>query len=105
MIVVKLVKSIMIQVDGSGNLYIADMANNAIRKVTAATGIMTTVAGSGGNQGGYSGDGGPASNALVNAPQGIAVDGSGNLYVADSGNDSIRMLVPASRALLGDQDT
>ena len=76
-----------VAVDGSGNLYIADTCNNRIRKVSA-TGIITTVAGNG--SAGYSGDGGPATSAQLSLPAGVAVDGSGNLYIADSGNNRIR---------------
>ena len=74
-------------VDGSGNLYIADIDNNRIRKVSA-TGIITTVAGNG--TVGYSGDGGPATSAQLNVPFGVAVDASGNLYIADAYNHRIR---------------
>lgn len=73
--------------DSKGNLYIADTGNNSIRKVTT-DGLMTTVAGS--NFAGYYGDGGPATRAAVNQPTGVAVDGSGNLYIADSFNDVVR---------------
>src|ERR1022692_381452 len=81
-------------VDGSGNLYIADTGNDVIRKVAAATGIVTTVAGNGGA--GYSGDGGPASSAGLSGPQGVAVDGSGNLFVADTGNAVMRKVAAAT---------
>ena len=74
-------------VDGSGNLYIADSTHNRIRRVDAF-GAITTVAGTGGA--GYSGDGGAAVGARLNAPSDVAVDGSGNLYVADLGNHRIR---------------
>ena len=76
-----------VAVDGSGNIYIADYANNRIRKVDSA-GIITTVAGTGSR--GFSGDGGPAANAQLSWPRGVAVDGSGSLYIAESGNDRIR---------------
>ncbi len=73
--------------DGSGNLYIADRSNNRIRKVDSA-GVITTVAGNGTR--GYNGDDGAAVAAQLNSPNGVAPDGAGNLYIADSGNDRIR---------------
>jgi len=72
-------------IDGQGNLYIAD-GNNCIRRVDAATGIITTVAGTGTY--GVSGDGGPATSAQLAGPTGLAVDGVGNLYIA--GNYTVR---------------
>jgi len=80
-----------VAVDGSGNLYIADYRNSRIRKVDPS-GIITTVAGNG--TGGFSGDGGPATSAGLNSPFGVAVDGSGNLYVADTGNYRVRRVAP-----------
>lgn len=76
-----------VAVDNAGNLYIADSRNQRIRKVNPA-GIITTVAGSG--TAGFSGDGGPATNANLSGPFGVAVDGAGNLYIPDSGNRRIR---------------
>jgi sugar lactone lactonase YvrE len=76
-----------VAVDSAGDLYIADNGNNRIRKV-GANGIITTVAGT--NSDGYSGDGGAAINAKLFVPTGVAVDGSGNLYIADQGNSRIR---------------
>ncbi|MGA9334753.1 MAG: hypothetical protein WBV39_10800, partial [Rudaea sp.] len=77
--------------DDSGNMYIADVANNDIRKVTPA-GIISTVAG---NQSpGYSGDGGAATSAQLHSPIGVAIDHAGNLYIADSGNNVIRKVTP-----------
>ena len=73
--------------DGAGNLYIADTSNHRIRKVDAA-GNISTVAGTG--QFGYSGDGGPAAEARLMQPRGIAADGAGNLYIADADNHRIR---------------
>ncbi len=75
-------------VDGSGNLYIADAGNNVIRMISAATGVITTVAGTG--TAGYSGDGQPATTAQLNTPTGVAVDTTGNIYIADSKNNRIR---------------
>jgi len=77
-----------VAVDAAGNLYIADSNNERIRKVSAATGIISTVAGSGAL--GFSGDGGPATAATFYDPSGVTVDSSGNLYIADIGNNRIR---------------
>ncbi len=77
-----------VTLDSAGNLYIADQANNRIRRVSL--GIITTVAGNG--AAGYSGDGGPATNAAFNAPIGIAIDNAGSFYVSDFHNDVIRKL-------------
>ncbi|MCA1570130.1 MAG: hypothetical protein LC798_07380, partial [Chloroflexi bacterium] len=68
--------------DASGTLYIADTNNHAVRRIDAATGVITTVAGTG--VGGYSGDLGPAVSAQLNSPNDVAVDSSGNLYIADT---------------------
>ncbi len=73
--------------DKSGNVYIADRDNNRIRKVDTS-GIISTVAGNGNI--GYGGDGGPATSANLASPTGIAVDTSGNLYIADRDNHRIR---------------
>jgi uncharacterized protein (TIGR03437 family) len=73
--------------DSSGNLYIADTANHAVRKVTAA-GVISTLAGTG--TAGYSGDGSAAAGAQLRGPQGVAVDSSGNVYIADTGNSRVR---------------
>jgi len=83
-----------VAVDGNGNLYIADYNNSRIRKVAASTGIITTVAGNGAV--GFSGDGGAATSATLSNAVGIAVDGSGNLYIADTGNNRIRMVAAAT---------
>jgi hypothetical protein len=69
--------------DSSNNFYVAENSNNRIRKIDTA-GIITTVAGTG--VGGFSGDGGPATAAKLNAPWTVTVDPSGNLYFADSNN-------------------
>jgi sugar lactone lactonase YvrE len=75
-----------VAVDGQGNLYIADAAGNRVRKVSGGT--ITTIAGTGTN--GFSGDGGPATSAQLSAPFAVAVDGQGNVYIADNGNRRVR---------------
>lgn len=75
-------------VDKNGNLYIADMLNHAIRRVDAQLGLITTVVGCG--KAGFGGDGGPAVNALLNGPEGMAVGLDGSIYIADSSNHRIR---------------
>ena len=77
-----------IAVDSIGNLYFADSNHNAIREVNASTGVISTVAGNG--TPGYSGDGGPASKALLSVPVGVTFDRAGDLYIADSGNSVVR---------------
>jgi uncharacterized protein (TIGR03437 family) len=74
-------------VDGAGNLYIADKDNARVRRVDG-NGIITTVAGDG--KSGYTGDGGPATAAELSNPDGVSVDSSGNLYIADRGNGNVR---------------
>jgi hypothetical protein len=74
-------------VDSTGNVFISDMGNFAIRKVDTA-GVITTFAG--GNGFGYSGDGGPATAAQLSWPYGVAVDSTGNVYIADASNNAIR---------------
>jgi sugar lactone lactonase YvrE len=80
--------------DDSGNMYIADTDNNRIRRIATASGMISTVAGTG--NGAFSGDGGPATNAAIAAPQGVAVDVFGNLYIADTGNRRIRKVAASS---------
>jgi sugar lactone lactonase YvrE len=94
-------------VDAAGNLYIAARGEHRIRKVDAKTGIITTIAGasSGNNtgnlgivvyQGGFSGDGGPAINALLNDPEDLSVDAAGNVYISDTQNHRIRRIDAAT---------
>jgi sugar lactone lactonase YvrE len=73
-------------IDSAGNLYVADMGNSVIRRIS--NGIVTTVAGNGAP--GFSGDGGAATNAQLSFPQSLTVDTFGNLYIADLGNQRIR---------------
>jgi hypothetical protein len=82
-----------ISADGAGNIYIADTENNRIRKVTTAGAISTVVNTSGAV--GSSGDGGDATTATLNKPQGVFVDGTGNIYIADTGNHRIRKVMEA----------
>ncbi len=88
-----------VAVDGVGNLYIADVGNSRIRKVTP-DGTISTVAGNGScvikdaNGNCYSGDGGAATSAELGYPYGVAVDVAGNLYIADTGNNRIRKVAP-----------
>ncbi len=79
-----------IGVDRDGNVYVADTDNNTIRKITPS-GVVSTLAGAVGQRGHVDGPGG---NARFNDPQGIAVDGQGNIYVADRGNQVIRRVTP-----------
>jgi len=83
-----------IATDAAGNLFIADELNHRVRKV-APTGIISTLAGTG--VPGFSGDGGPATAAQLNAPIGVAVDGSGNVYIADDFNARVRVVRPDGR--------
>ncbi len=91
----KIQAPVNIKFDTSGNLYFAAYGNMVIRKISN-TGIITTVAGNGYSPspgiGGYSGDGGPATDAELNGPDGIALDKFGNLYISDYQNDVIRMV-------------
>jgi sugar lactone lactonase YvrE len=88
-------------IDRAGNLYMVDNVANRVRKVDAATGIISTVAGSttvdairflapSQSGGGFSGDGGPATAARLDTPQFLAVDGAGNLFISDKNNQRIR---------------
>jgi hypothetical protein len=77
-----------VSIDNAGNLYIADYSYSRIREVSAKTGVITTVAGTG--QPGYSGDGGAATAAQLHSPFAVTTDSGGNLYVADTFNNVIR---------------
>jgi len=76
--------------DNFGDLYIADIDQNRIRKVTSGTGVISTVAGNGTL--GFSGDNGPATNAELAVPTGVAIDATNNLYVSDFGNGRVRYI-------------
>ncbi|MBZ5633609.1 MAG: SMP-30/gluconolactonase/LRE family protein [Acidobacteriia bacterium] len=77
-----------IALDSAGNIYIADAYNDAVRKVTVSSGIMSTFAGTG--QEGLGGDGGGATGALLDTPTALVFDAAGNLYIADTNNNRIR---------------
>jgi sugar lactone lactonase YvrE len=79
-----------VALDGAGNLYVADSSNNRIRKIVIATGVVTTLAG----DGTAGSDDGTLMTAQFDSPEGIAVDGAGNLYVGDTGDHRIRKIVP-----------
>lgn len=99
-------------VDDAGNLYIADAGFHCVQKVAAGTGVLSTIAGVirfGDGEAGFSGDGGPAAEALLASPSGVAVDPAGNLYIADSGNQRIRRVDAGSGVITtvaggGDED-
>ncbi len=80
-----------IALDSAGNLYVADRQNSTIRKLSP-TGAVTTLAGQAGNGGSHDG---PLQNAQFSKPEGIAVDAAGKVYIADTGNSTIRVIDPA----------
>jgi hypothetical protein len=79
-----------VALDQQGNVYFSDANNHCVRRVARHSGIITTVAGTG--QPGYSGDGGPATQAQLHSPYGIALDAANNLYIVDRLNSCIRMV-------------
>src|SRR6185312_9594573 len=76
-----------VSVDAAGDVFIADTLNNRIRRVDAATGIITTFAG-----GGRGGDGSLATAASLSSPDSVFVDAGGNVYIADTGNNRVRVV-------------
>ena len=87
-----------VAVDVAGNLFIADLQADGIRKITVETGIITTVAGVGRNpdRRGFAGDGGPATSAVLSSPSSVAVDAAGNVYVVDAFNHRVRRVDAAT---------
>lgn len=79
-----------VAVGAAGHVYIADTMNHRVRRVDAATGIISTIAGNG--QGRYSGDGGPAVSAALNEPTALVADAFGHLYIADQNNNRVRIV-------------
>jgi hypothetical protein len=93
-----------VALDSAGNIYIADAGDNRIRKVSASTGLISTVAGYGpvnsvNAHGGYNGDGIAATSAELNLPSGVAVDSAGNIYIADNNNARIRKVSSSTSGL------
>jgi hypothetical protein len=87
-----------VAIDGAGNLYISDSGNNAVRRVDAVSGIITTFAGQLGSVG-SSGDGVAATAALLNSPRGLALTPTGDLVIADSGNNLVRVVTMSSQQI------
>jgi uncharacterized protein YjdB len=85
-------------VDASGNIYIGDFTNNVIRKVTVATGNISTVAGNHALGAGYT-DGVLATSGQINGPHGLAVDAAGNILIADQGNNVIRIVLASNDSI------
>lgn len=88
-------------IDAAGDIFISDAVSNVVRKVTASTGVISTVAGNGPNGQPTSGsqkygDGGPATSAVLNQPTGLVVDESGNLYIGDTNHSAVRMVSAAT---------
>ncbi len=82
---------VAVAVDGARNTYVVDTLGQRVRKIDPS-GVITTIAGTG--EAGFTGDGGPAVNASLNAPNGVAADSAGNVYIADTGNVRIRRIGP-----------
>jgi hypothetical protein len=86
-------------VDATDNIFIADTFDNAVREVSVSTGIIQTVAGTIGATGGFSGDGGAATSALLDSPSGVFLDASNDIFIADSENAAIREVVAATNVI------
>jgi len=89
-----------VAVDSAGDLFIADVNNNRIREVVAATGDIITVAGNGTDA--YRGDNGPATAAEIDGATGIAVDSTGDLFIGEDGDDRVREVVKATGDIITD---
>ena len=87
--------------DATGNLYFP--TGNKIREINVSTGIITTIAGM--DSAGYAGDNGLAINAMLNSPQGICIDGTGNIYIADRGNNCVRKVTASTDVITTITDT
>ncbi|MFF4529496.1 hypothetical protein ACFY1P_09515 [Streptomyces sp. NPDC001407] len=83
--------------DAFGNVYIADTDNHRVRKVDAKTRTITTIAGNGEQD--FSGDGGPAVDAALSSPRGIALDAKGNLFIADTEHHRVRRVDAKTRTI------
>ncbi len=86
-----------VALDSNGNLYVADTGDNMVRRVDMTSGIITAIAGNG--TWGYSGDNGLAASARLASPQSVALDTANNLYIADSGNNTIRQISAANQII------
>jgi trimeric autotransporter adhesin len=87
-----------VSIDASGNVYISDTYNHRVRVVTKRTGIITTIAGVGTPS--YGGDGGKSTSAQIYDPHGIAVDGSGSIFIADENNNRLRVIAPEAPVIV-----
>lgn len=87
-----------VNLDGEGNIYFTDLTYHTIRKIDKATQVITTIAGTG--ERGYSGDGGTAKNAALSDPLDIIADNSGNLFIADGGNNVVRKIDGNSQLII-----
>jgi sugar lactone lactonase YvrE len=85
-------------VDSSRNVFIADAGHHVIREANRSTGLLTSIVGTLSSNG-YSGDGGPATSAKLNFPQGVALDSAGNLFIADTGNNVIREIAATTQVI------
>lgn len=86
-----------VTVDKFGNIYFSDTSNDSIRRIDSETGIITTVVGN--QQRAYGGDGGPATSASLAHPNGLVIDGKGNIFITDSHNFRIRRVHPRTRVI------